>query len=45
MAELSRCPNDELQTYFSKNKFKEGSLLFTGMSEKNIYSRMQHMMK
>lgn len=34
----------ELQTYLSTHKFKEDSLLFTSTSEKNIYSRMQHMM-
>ena len=34
----------QLQAYLSKNKFKEGSLLLTGISEKNISNRMQHMM-
>ena len=33
-----------LQAYLSKNKFREGSLLLTGISEKNISNCMQHMM-
>ncbi|MBE7169519.1 MAG: site-specific integrase [Williamsia sp.] len=43
--ELQAVQISQLQTYLSKSKFKEGPLLLTGISEKNISNRMQHMMR
>ena len=31
-----------LQQYMSKNKFREGAFLLTGISEKNISNRVQY---
>ena len=41
--ELQAVQISQLQAYLSKNKFKEGSLLLTGVNQKNISNRMQHM--
>ena len=43
--ELQAVQMPGLQAYLSKNKFKQESLLLTGISEKNISNRMQHLMR